>query len=118
MHRLPPKEKAPLRPEEIPTFIDALEAYRGSRITAIALYLLLLTFVRPSELREAEWSEFDLDKLLWRIPAARMKMKEEHIVPLSHQAITLLRELQGITGQWRYLFPNTRDLRRPMQITA
>jgi integrase len=70
----------------------------------IALRLLMLTFVRTVELREAEWNEFDLDEALWRIPAGRMKMREAHLVPLSDQAVVLLRELHGLTGSQRYLF--------------
>ena len=68
--------------------------------------MLLLTFVRTTELREAEWTEIDLDKAEWRISANRMKMKELHIVPLSDQAVAVLRELQKRTGNRKYLFPN------------
>ena len=68
--------------------------------------LLLLTFVRTIELRAAEWQEVDFDKAEWRIPASRMKMKEQHIVPLAHQTIELLRELQKHTGNRQYMFPN------------
>jgi integrase len=71
------------------------------------LKLLLLLFVRPSELRESEWVEFDLDAGEWRIPAHRMKMRQPHFVPLSTQAVTQLRELHHRTGRHRYLFPNT-----------
>jgi integrase len=70
--------------------------------------------VRPGELRAAEWSEFDLDHALWRIPAARMKMDEQHIVPLSRQAVSILRELQAITGDGKYLFPSLRTPTRCM----
>lgn len=74
----------------------------------IALRLLMLTFVRSIELRGAEWSEFDLDRAEWHVPAGRMKMGEAHIVPLSRQAIALLKELQKLTGRQRFLFPNAR----------
>ena len=72
----------------------------------LALRFLLLTFVRTTELRAAEWTEIDFDKAEWRIPAERMKMKEVHIVPLSGQTVAILRELQKHTGNRQYLFPN------------
>ena len=71
-------------------------------------------FVRPGELRAAEWTEFDLDAATWRIPAARMKMKSDHIVPLSRQAIDLLRDLRALTGNGRLVFPGVRSRARPM----
>ena len=71
-------------------------------------------FVRPSELRKAEWSEFDLDKAEWRIPAERMKARVMHIVPLSTQAVEILRELHPLTGSGRYVFPSLRTAERPM----
>ena len=98
----------PLPRERIKALSDALDADMGNRETGIALRLLLLLFVRPTELRAAEWSEFDLDAGEWRIPAARMKMRDPHIVPLSDQAVALLRELQHRTGRGRFLFPNER----------
>ncbi|MGH8625579.1 MAG: tyrosine-type recombinase/integrase [Gammaproteobacteria bacterium] len=69
---------------------------------------MLLTFVRTVELRGARWAEFDLERAEWGIPAPRMKMRKDHLVPLSQQALELLRELQGITGKGEYLFPNHR----------
>lgn len=98
----------PLNHDQIKEFLAALDSYAGYRPTVIALRLMLLTFVRTKELRCAVWSEFDLDKAEWRIPAERMKMRELHIVPLSRQAVTLLRELQTITGGRSLLFPNNR----------
>lgn len=74
----------------------------------IALRLMLFTFVRTAELRKAEWSEFDLERAEWRIPAERMKMRESHIVPLSRQVAELLRELSTHTGGRRLFFPNYR----------
>jgi integrase len=71
-------------------------------------------FVRPGELRGAEWAEIDLDGEMWRIPAVRMKMKVDHVVPLSVQAIAVLRELQPLTGHGRYVFPSLRGASRPM----
>lgn len=108
IHRPKVEHHKPLSRNEIPEFLKALAAYRGNRSTVIALRLLLLTFVRPGELRAAEWTEFDLDGAEWRIPAERMKMREPHTIPLPPQAVALLRELQTITGGRRWLFPNTR----------
>ena len=83
-------------------------------ITAMALKLAPLVFVRPGELRGAEWSEFDLEGAEWRIPAVRMKMGEQHIVPLSRQAVAILRELQILTCGGRYVFPSLLSAERPM----
>ena len=91
---------------ELPEFLRNLEAYEGRPETRIGLRLLALTFVRPGELRAAEWSEFDLETPEWRIPAERMKMGDEHVVPLSRQAVEALNELHSLTGGGRYLFPN------------
>jgi len=73
-----------------------------------------LTFVRPGELRNAEWSEFNLEREEWRIPAARMKMKEQHIVPLARQALEIITQLKDVTGQGKYLFPSVRTADRPI----
>ena len=83
-------------------------------MTPFALKLAPLVFVRPGELRAAEWSEFDLDGAEWRIPAARMKMGEQHIVPLSLQAVEILREIQPLTSRGRYVFPSLLTRDRPM----
>jgi len=88
--------------------MKSLDSYGGYRTTVVALRLMLLTFVRTVELRAANWSEIDLDAAEWRIPAERMKMRELHIVPLSRQAIELLRELHTLTGGRAFLFPNYR----------
>jgi integrase len=95
-----------LKANELPLFLKKLEAYDGSLHTKLALRLLLLTFVRTKELRGAQWSEIDWDTAEWRIPAERMKMKELHIVPLSRQAIAILRELEKYKGNRQHLFPN------------
>ena len=100
------KHHAYLKASELPEFLQKLEAYDGQLQTKLALRLLLLTFVRTTELRAAEWTEFDLEKAEWRIPAERMKMKEQHIVALSSQAVVVLRELQKQTGNRQYVFPN------------
>jgi len=95
-----------IKPNELPEYLKKLEAYDGALQTKLAMKFLLLTFVRTGELRGAEWSEIDFDKAEWRIPAERMKMKELHIVPLSRQAVGILKELYALSGQWRYVFPN------------
>jgi integrase len=92
----------------------AINGYSGYFITACALKLAPLVFVRPGELRNAEWSEFDLDAAEWRIPAEKMKMGTLHIVPLSKQAIAILNDLNGLTGRDRYLFPSNRTKERPI----
>jgi integrase len=99
-----------LRASELPKFLKNLEAYDGSLQTKLALRFLLLTFVRTIELRAAQWKEIDWDKAEWRIPAERMKMRELHIVPLSRQAMTVLRELQKQSGNREYIFPNQHNL--------
>jgi integrase len=100
------KRHPSLNASDLPLYLKKLEAYDGSLQTKLALRLLLLTFVRTTELRGAQWTEIDWDKAEWRIPAERMKMKEVHIVPLSRQAIAVLRELQPFTGSQQYVFPN------------
>lgn len=86
----------------------------GAPETRTALGLLALTFVRPGELRTAEWSEFDLSAAVWTIPAEKMKMRRPHKVPLASRAVAILRELQGITGGGRFVFPSVRTGARPM----
>lgn len=101
-------------PAKIGGLLRSIYGYSGQPSTEYALKLLPLTFVRPGELRGAEWAEFDLDGGEWRIPKERMKMNEQHVVPLSSQAVTLLRELQLLTGNGRYLFPSLRTDERPI----
>lgn len=105
-------------PAAIGGLLRAINDYQGSFITQCALRLAPLFFVRPGELRRAEWKEVNLDTAEWRIPAERMKMRELHIVPLSKQAITVLKELQPLTGSGRYLFPGARTNGRPMSENA
>lgn len=76
--------------------------------------MLALTFVRPGELRAAEWAEFKFATIVWEIPAAKMKMKRPHRVPLAPQAVAILRDLQSITGQGKFLFPSIRSAARCM----
>ncbi|OGR39586.1 MAG: integrase [Desulfovibrionales bacterium GWA2_65_9] len=101
-------------PKEVGELLRAIEGYSGSFVTRSALKLAPLTFVRPGELRHAEWTEVNLDNAEWRIPAARMKMREKHIVPLSRQAVEVLRELRPLTGTGHYVFPGERSYARPM----
>ena len=104
----PAKRRSSLRAEELPEFLGRLEVYDGERMTQLALKLVLHTFVRTSELRFAEWREIeDLGgaEPLWRIPAERMKMRRTHLVPLTNEVVSLLRELRGTTGNSRWLFP-------------
>jgi integrase len=101
-------------PARVGELMRAIDGYSGYPVTALALKLAPLVFVRPGELRAAEWSEFDLPNGEWRIPAARMKMKEPHIVPLARQAIAILRELEPLARGGRYLFPSLRTRERPM----
>lgn len=101
-------------PAEVGGLLRAIETFHGQFPTECALKLAPLLFVRPGELRKAEWSEIDLDGAEWRIPAEKMKMREEHVVPLSTQAVAILCELQPLTGAGRYLFPGARAPTRPM----
>lgn len=117
-HRPKTKHKTPLSRADIPDFFKALDQYGGNVTTKAALRLALLTFVRPSELRKAEWFEFSLGRAEWRIPAERMKMREAHIVPLSSQAVAVLRELHTLTGGQRWLFPNQRRPKEHMSMTT
>lgn len=100
--------------KELPQLLRKIEVYNGSTITRTAIKLMAMTFVRTKELIGAQWSEFDLDAARWDIPAERMKMKTPHIVPLSIQAITLLRSLHTLTGHSLLLFPGERDHEKPM----
>lgn len=99
---------------ELPKLLKQLNDYDGLLQTKLSLRLLINTFVRPGELRGAKWNEFDLDAKEWRIPGERMKMKTEHIVPLSKQVINYLEELKPLTGRFDLLFPSERNIKRPM----
>ena len=103
-------------PSQIGQLMRTIYTYRGQRPTESALKLAPLVFVRPTELRAAEWSEFNLNAAHpeWRIPASRMKMRDEHVVPLAHQAVEILRDLETITGGGRYVFPSLRGADRPL----
>jgi hypothetical protein len=98
------KHRASLGERDMPAFLCKLEAYEGSLSTRLALKLLILTATRPGEVRAAQWNEFDLDRALWRIPAKRMKMQTEHLVPLSEQALQVLHQLHGFSRKQPLLF--------------
>jgi integrase len=100
------KNKRPLLPKQIPAFFKALDEYPGYFPTKAAIRLQWLTLVRPIEVVQARWDEFDLEEGIWTIPAHRMKMREPHTVPLPKQAVELLRLLRPITGASEYLVPN------------
>lgn len=101
-------------PKAIGGLLRAIDAYKGFLVVKCALRLAPLLFVRPGELRKAEWAEIDLDRAEWNIPAERMKMKRPHLVPLSRQAVEILQELRALTGSGRYVFPGARSNGRPM----
>ena len=125
----PPKEKhhaSIIEPKRIAELLRAIDAYQGFFATKCALRLAPLVFVRPGELRKAQWPEIDLEKAEWRIPGERMKMREQHIVPLATQAVEILRELEPLTNREilarpnvpRYVFPSARTRERPMSENA
>jgi integrase len=95
-------------PKKIGELLRAIDGYSGQPVTKCALQLAPLVFVRPTELRHAEWSEIDFDAAEWRIPAEKMKMRAPHIIPLSRQVVEVLRELEPLTGDGKYLFPSLR----------
>ena len=99
---------------QIGGLLRAIEGYSGGFVTKCALQLAPLVFVRPGELRQAEWIEMDLDLAEWNIPAEKMKTRQPHLVPLSERAVAILRELHALTGRGRYVFPGVRSPRRPM----
>ncbi|MFI8383257.1 tyrosine-type recombinase/integrase [Pseudomonas sp. NPDC079086] len=103
---------------EIPDLIRRVKACPGNDMVKIATHLLILTGVRTAELRCAPWSEFDLDRELWQIPASRMKMRRAHLVPLSKQAVAMMRELESITGGYTLAFPGRNDPAKPMSEAA
>ncbi len=115
---LPPTAKKHLAsimdPAKVGELLKTIDGYEGNLIVKSALRLAPLVFARPGELRNAEWSELNLDDAEWNIPAEKMKMKVAHLVPLSKQAVIILRELHDLTGQGRYLFPSVRTVSRPI----
>lgn len=110
-------------PEEVGALLRAIDGYKGGFVTLCALKLAPLFFLRPGELRQAEWSEIDLEKGEWNVPVERLKLRvtekvrrkgEFHLVPLAEQAVVILRELHALTGAGKYVFPSTRTDTRPM----
>lgn len=110
-------------PEEVGALLRAIDGYKGGFITLCALKLAPLFFLRPGELRQAEWAEFDLNRAEWNVPIGRLKLRlaektrrkgEFHLVPLAQQAVSILQDLQALSGSGRYVFPSTRTATRPM----
>lgn len=101
-------------PIKVGQLLRAIDDYDGSGITKLALQIAPHVFVRPSELRHAEWNEIDLDGALWIIPAGKMKMRKAHQIPLSRQTVALFRDVRAVTGQTGYVFPSVRTRTRPM----
>lgn len=128
---LPPTTKrhhaAVTDPKEVAEILRAIDGYKGGLVVKCALKLAPLVFLRPGELRHAEWTEFDLEANEWNVPVERMKLlrriKEErkgdkHLVPLSKQAVDILHELKPLTGTSKYVFPSSRSFSRPMSENA
>ncbi len=105
-------------PKDLAGLLRAIDSYEGSFIVKCAMQLQSMFFCRPGELRNAQWSEIDLDAGQWSIPAEKMKMKIAHMVPLSRQAIEILKQLQTVTGQGPYVFPSHWSSQRPMSNNA
>jgi integrase len=114
-------------PKEVAGLLRAIDGYGGTYVVKAAFKLAPLLFLRPGELRNAEWSEFDLDSAEWNIPIERMKLRqqskearkgEKHLVPLSRQAVNILSQLKKLTGNSKYVFPNARSIARPMSNEA
>lgn len=106
-------------PKEIGPLLRVIDGFSGTLPVKCALQLAPLLFLRPGELRRAEWTEFDFDKAIWTVPAIRMKIKtQDHIVPLCQRAVDILKELHPLTGHGRYVFPGIRDHDKPMSDAA
>jgi integrase len=103
-----------VEPNAVGALLRAIDGFEGQPTTRYALQLAPLVFVRPGELRKAEWSEFNIDSVEWKIPSAKMKMGRPHRVPLAEQTLSILAELREITGGSKYLFPSVRSWHRPI----
>lgn len=103
-----------LEPKAVGALLRAIDGYDGQPMTQLALKLAPYVFVRPGELRQAEWTEIDLDAGVWKIGASKMKMRQPHLAPLSRQAIEIFRAAQAITGGQRYVFSSLYPGKRPM----
>jgi len=101
-------------PQEVGILLKTMDGYTGQAVTRLAMRLSPYLFVRPGELRQAEWSEIDVEKAIWSIPAERMKMRRPHRVPLSRQVLEMIEELREITGHRQHLFPCMGRPRKPM----
>lgn len=104
--------------QEVGPLLRAIDSFGGHEVVRAALKLAPHVFVRPGELRHAEWKEIDLAAGIWSIPAAKMKMRRPHRVPLSRQSRAILQEIQQVTGRWQFVFPGFQSLRRPMSENA
>lgn len=114
----PAENYAHVTADDLPELLRAINGYPHSHIVRLGLRLLALTGARPSELREAPWSEFDCDAALWSIPAARMKKRRDHVIPLSRQALEALAELRPLTGAYLLLFPGRNNHTKPLSNMA
>jgi integrase len=101
-------------PARVGELLRTIDGYEGQPITKLAMQLAPHVFVRPGELRHAEWNEFDFEGALWTIPAGKTKMRKDHLVPLSRQSIAILEDLRALTGPDGYVFPSIRSRKRPM----
>lgn len=101
-------------PRELGGLLRAIETYQGEPVTLAALRLTPHLFQRPGEVRQMQWSELDVEKAVWTIPAARTKQRQPHTVPLSRQALAILHETKSLTGQGKFIFPSVRSPDRPM----
>jgi len=115
---LPKPEKTPFKnitdPKELGELLRAIHDYQGDISTKYALKLAPLVFVRPANIRYAEWGEIDFEKAVWRIPANKMKMRTPHIVPLSRQALQILEEVRRFNGSYRYVFVSPVSTIKPL----
>jgi integrase len=100
--------------DQVGALLRAIDGFEGQPMTKLALQLAAHVFVRPGELRTAEWSEFDFSEKFWRIPASKTKMRKHHDVPLSRQCLTILESAKALTGNGKYVFPSVRTFKRPM----
>lgn len=107
-----------IKPQEVGALLRAIDSYQGYFVTKCALRIAPYVFVRPGELRKAEWIEINFDRAEWSIPAERMKTREPHLVPLASQVVEILHELYALTGTGRYVFPGARSADRPMSDNA
>jgi integrase len=105
-------------PAQVGALLRAIDGFTGTFPVHCALKLLPLVFTRPGELRQAQWLELDLDAAVWNVPAERMKLRLPHVVPLSTQAVAILRDLYPLTGRGRYVFPGARSSKKPLSDMA